>query len=180
MAALDSVTTPIRFVIFSRKLNILSYRYLTDCTVHGECDDFNTVKRMIKQSSKTPWKMKLSVLWIWHILLRIRMQIRGSVPLSNGPRCGSGRPRNNGFYGSGSGCRSGTRVKSHIAVNQGFSHYFCLTMEGSGSVLVTNGSGCGSGRPKNTRIHNTGNYHQRKNFNTHRPLACRGGVLNGR
>ncbi len=31
-------------------------------------------------------------------------------------------------------------------------------MEGSGSVLVTNGSGCGSGRPKNIRIriHKTG------------------------
>jgi hypothetical protein len=39
-----------------------------------------------------------------------------------------------------------------------------LTMEGSGSVLVTNGSGCGSGRPKNTRIHITVNYHQRKNI----------------
>jgi hypothetical protein len=28
-------------------------------------------------------------------------------------------------------------------------------IEGSGSVLVTNGSGCGSGRPKSIRIHNT-------------------------
>jgi hypothetical protein len=43
---------------------------------------------------------------------------------------------------------------------QGFSYYFCLMMEGSEagsgsgaeSVLVTNGSGCGSGRPKNIRI----------------------------
>ncbi len=39
--------------------------------------------------------------------------------------------------------------------NQGFSFYICLMKEGSGagsgvgSVLVTNGSGCGSGRPKN-------------------------------
>ncbi len=38
--------------------------------------------------------------------------------------------------------------------NQGFSYYFCLMMKGSGdgSVLVTNGSGCGSRRPKNVRI----------------------------
>jgi hypothetical protein len=40
--------------------------------------------------------------------------------------------------------------------NQGFSCYFCLTMKRSGSVLVTNGSGCRSGRPKNMiRIPNT-------------------------
>ncbi len=38
--------------------------------------------------------------------------------------------------------------------NQRFSYYFCVMMEGSGagSVLVTNGSGCGSGSPKNIRI----------------------------
>ncbi len=37
---------------------------------------------------------------------------------------------------------------------------FCLLMEGSGSVLVTSGSGCGSGRPQNKRIriHNNGMY----------------------
>jgi hypothetical protein len=33
-------------------------------------------------------------------------------------------------------------------MNQGFSYYFCLMIEGSGSVLVTNGSG----RPENIRI----------------------------
>ncbi len=32
--------------------------------------------------------------------------------------------------------------------NRGFSCYFCLMMEESGSVLLTNGSGCGSWRPK--------------------------------
>jgi hypothetical protein len=39
--------------------------------------------------------------------------------------------------------------------NQDFSYYFCLMMEGSGagSVLVTNGSGCGSGRPQNIPQH---------------------------
>jgi hypothetical protein len=51
--------------------------------------------------------------------------------------------------------------KSHKTVkNKGFSYYFFLMMEGSEarSVLVTNGSGCGSGKPKNKRIriHNTG------------------------
>ncbi len=49
--------------------------------------------------------------------------------------------------------------KSQNGRNQGFSYYFCLMMDGSGtgsgSVLVTNGSRCGSGRPKNIRIHNT-------------------------
>ena len=48
--------------------------------------------------------------------------------------------------------------------NQCFSFYFCLMIEGSGSVSPTNGSGFGSGRPKNiwnlriwirTRIRNT-------------------------
>jgi hypothetical protein len=41
----------------------------------------------------------------------------------------------------------------------GVSYYFCSMMEGFGSVsgpiLVTNGSGCGSWRPKNIRIRNT-------------------------
>jgi hypothetical protein len=36
--------------------------------------------------------------------------------------------------------------------NQGFSYYFCMVMEGSGSVPLTNGSGFGSGMPKNIRI----------------------------
>ncbi len=43
--------------------------------------------------------------------------------------------------------------KSQNSINQGFSYYFCLMMEGAGagSVLVTNGLGCGSGRPTNIR-----------------------------
>jgi hypothetical protein len=40
--------------------------------------------------------------------------------------------------------------KSQKSENQGFSNYFCLMIEGSGSVPLTNGSG--SGRPKNIRI----------------------------
>jgi hypothetical protein len=47
---------------------------------------------------------------------------------------------------------------------QGFSYYFCMMIEGSGSragsgsIPLTSGSGSGSGRPKNTwiRIRNTG------------------------
>ncbi len=40
--------------------------------------------------------------------------------------------------------------KSQNRRNEGFSYYVCLMMEGSvaGSVHVTNGSGCRSGRPK--------------------------------
>jgi hypothetical protein len=41
-----------------------------------------------------------------------------------------------------------TVPKAQNSKNQGFSNYFCLTMEGSGSVLVTNGSEYGSERPQ--------------------------------
>ncbi len=40
--------------------------------------------------------------------------------------------------------------KSQYSKNQGFSYYFCLMIEGSGSVPLTNGSG--SRRPKDIRI----------------------------
>jgi hypothetical protein len=33
-----------------------------------------------------------------------------------------------------------------------FSYYFCLMIEGSGSISLTNGFGCGSERPKNIWI----------------------------
>ena len=36
--------------------------------------------------------------------------------------------------------------------NQGFSYYFCLMIEGSGSIPLTNGSGSGARRPENIRI----------------------------
>ncbi len=60
-------------------------------------------------------------------------------------------------YGSGTLVHShhSSKRKSHKEFtkqyrrNQGFSCYFCLMMIRSGSVLVTNGSGCGSGRRKN-------------------------------
>jgi len=48
-----------------------------------------------------------------------------------------------------------SKIKSHKEVtkqyrNKGFSYYFCLILEGSGSGPLTNRSG--SGRPKNIRI----------------------------
>jgi len=38
--------------------------------------------------------------------------------------------------------------KSKSSRNQGFSCYFCLVIEGSGSIPLTNGSGPDPGRPK--------------------------------
>jgi hypothetical protein len=42
-------------------------------------------------------------------------------------------------------------------VPQGFSYYFCMMIEGSGSIPLTSGAGSGSWRPKNMwiRIRNT-------------------------
>jgi hypothetical protein len=54
--------------------------------------------------------------------------------------------------------KSHKEVTVQNRINQGFSYYFCLMIEGSGagsgagSVLVINGSGYGSGRPKSIRI----------------------------
>ena len=49
-----------------------------------------------------------------------------------------------------------SKKKSQSRRNQGFSSYFCLVTEGSGSKPLTNGSGSGSRRPKNMWIRNTG------------------------
>ncbi len=48
------------------------------------------------------------------------------------------------------------KKKTQNSGNQSFSYYFCLMIEGSGSIPLTNGSG--SRRPKNMwiRIRNTG------------------------
>jgi hypothetical protein len=45
------------------------------------------------------------------------------------------------------------RIRNAVEIKV-FSYYFCLVMEGygSGSALVTKGSGCESGRPKKIRI----------------------------
>ncbi len=44
------------------------------------------------------------------------------------------------------------KKKSQSSRNQGFSYYFPLVIEGSGSIPLTNGSGSGSRRPNNIRI----------------------------
>ncbi len=54
-----------------------------------------------------------------------------------------------------------SQKESQNSRNQGFSCYFCMIIEGSGSIPLTNGSGSVSGRPKNMwririRIRNTG------------------------
>jgi hypothetical protein len=83
---------------------------------------------------------------IW-IRIRMLIQILGDVPLTNGSGCGSGMPKNYGSYGSG----TLVKIIKKSQNGQGFSYYICLMMEvsGAGSVLVTSGSGCRSGRPKN-------------------------------
>ncbi len=113
-----------------------------------------------------------SRMWrIWYWVLRVRdilIRIRGSVPLTNGFGAGSGScyfrqwktfkmaTKNNVFFHF---CYYFLKlhfhfinIKSHQEVincgNQGFSYYFCLTIEGF--VPCTNGSG--SGRPKNIRV----------------------------
>ncbi len=49
--------------------------------------------------------------------------------------------------------KSHKKVTKQNSSNQGISYYFCLMIEGSGSVHLTNGSG--SRWPKNIRIRNT-------------------------
>jgi hypothetical protein len=91
------------------------------------------------------------VLRIHDILVRIR--IRGSMSLTNG----------SGFKVF---ClllfeatiyiifqdKKSKRSHKTVGRNQGFSYYFCLMIEGSGSIPLTNGSRSGSRRPKNIRI----------------------------
>jgi hypothetical protein len=93
----------------------------------------------------------------------------GSVPLTNGSGCGSGRPkniwilwirirlririRNTCTFKSSFKDKKSYRGHKTVEIKE-FSHYFCLMMEGSGGsggsgpVLVANKSGCGCGRPK--------------------------------
>jgi hypothetical protein len=42
-----------------------------------------------------------------------------------------------------------SQKESQNSRNRGFSYYFCMMIEGSGSIPMTSGSGPGSGRPKN-------------------------------
>ncbi len=111
------------------------------------------------------------MLWIGDILVRIR--IRGFVRLSYGSGFGSGSGSSffrhwltrceekkflfhiflliEGIFTSVFIDNNSKRSRHHS-----FSYFFCLLMEGSGSVQ--NNEGSGSGRPKNIRIgiHNTG------------------------
>ncbi len=45
-----------------------------------------------------------------------------------------------------------SQKESQNSRNQGFSNYFCMMIEGSGSIPLTSGSGSGSRRPKNMWI----------------------------
>jgi hypothetical protein len=82
------------------------------------------------------------------------MRTLGSLLLANGSGCGSGRPKNIRIRITGtitSFFKENDVIKKlQNRRNQGF----LLVMEESrnGSVLVTNGSGYGSWRPKNIRI----------------------------
>jgi hypothetical protein len=88
---------------------------------------------------------------IHDILVTIRIQILGSVPLTNTSGCGSGRPKKHTNPEPETGTlvnlHHSSKIKSQKKLqnsrNQDVSHYFCLMMERSvsGSVLVTNGSG---------------------------------------
>ncbi len=84
----------------------------------------------------------------------------GCVPLTNGSKCGSGRPKNIRRVSYESGCGSGKFtsfvIKKSHSRNQGSSYNFCLMMEGSGAEFVLenggSGGGSGSGRLKIIRI----------------------------
>ncbi len=112
-------------------------------------------------------------------MVKIRIRIRGSIPLTNGLGCGSGssyfhywpsrrQQKTNlkkmflAYYFLKVHLYPFSKIKSQKEVknsrNQGFSYYFWLMIEGSGSFRHKYGSG--SRRPKNTwiriRIRNTG------------------------
>jgi hypothetical protein len=102
------------------------------------------------------------------------IRIRGSMPLTDGSGSGSWirillfssltfkMPTKNNFclnifsayYILKVHLHNFPRIKSQNesqnSRNQGFSYYFCMMTEGSGSIPLTNGSG--SGRPKNMWI----------------------------
>jgi hypothetical protein len=89
--------------------------------------------------------MKQPVLGIRDILVRIRMRIREDQKHTD--------PEHWYLHlHHFSEDKKSLRNCKQYGRNQGFSYYFCLLMEGFGvgaeSVLLTNGSGCRSGRPK--------------------------------
>ncbi len=114
-----------------------------------------------------------TVFRIHDISVWIRIRIRRSMPLSlmdPGSGCGSGsyysRHWPNYFpkvfllitfwrYIMIIFQRWKVQEKSQNSKNQGFSYYFCLMIEGSGSGSTPLTNGSGSGRPKNMWIRNT-------------------------
>jgi hypothetical protein len=113
--------------------------------------------------------------------IRIRIWIRGSKPLTGGSGSCYFRHRSStcqnylkkvflmitftftflSFF------KDKKSKRSHKAGNQGFSYYFCLVTEGSGSGSVPLTNGSGSRRLKNIRIRriricNTGERYRRK------------------
>ncbi len=106
-----------------------------------------------------------AVLRIHDILVRIRIRIwiGGSMPRTNGSGCGSRSYcyQKNNFFNNffcllhfegtfGSFLKIKRQKNSPNSRNQGFSYYFCLMIEGSESISMSNGSG--SRRLKNMWI----------------------------
>jgi hypothetical protein len=128
----------------------------------------------------------LAVLRIHDILGWIRIRIRGSMPLTNGSGSGSWirillfssltfkMPAKTNFFNTIFSPYDFLKLHLHHfskikiqkelqnRMNQGFSYYFCMMIEGSGSgsragsgsgsIPLTSGSGSGSWRPKKTWI----------------------------
>ncbi len=122
----------------------------------------------------------ITVLRIHDILGWIRIRIRGSMPLTNGSGSGSCYFRHwpsrcqqkTNFFNTISSTyyflklhwhnfsKIKSQKESQNSRNQGFSYYFCMTIEGSGSragsgsgsIPLTSGSGSGSRRAKNMWI----------------------------
>jgi hypothetical protein len=118
----------------------------------------------------------MAVLRIHDILGWIRIRIRGSMLLTNGSGFGSGSwirillfssltfkmPAKNKFFNTifsnfyflklnlNHFSKMKSQKGSQNSRNQGFSFYFCMMIEGSGSIPLTSGSG--SWRPKNMWI----------------------------
>ncbi len=141
------------------------------------CDSKTGVFKI--EGGKAPFLlMYLPVLRIHDILGWIR--IRGSMPLTNGSgscyyrhwpsRCQQKKKKKNfntifpAYYFLKVHLHHFSTIKSQKdsqnSRNQGFSYYFCMMIEGSGSGSIPLTSGSGSGRPKNMwiRIRNAGIY----------------------
>ncbi len=101
--------------------------------------------------------MQIHDILVW---IRIRIWIRGSMPLTNGSRSGCGsaifvidlqdanKSSNlNDFFAH-------YKKKSQSSRNQGFSYFFCLVIEGSraGAESIPLANGSGYRRPKNMWI----------------------------